>query len=186
MSTATLVLDQGYEESTTDAETATLDQLVQRIKEEHQEFQRKMYDSLTHARTAGELLIEVKKQMQHGDWGSWVEENCGFSWSTANRYMKVAREWEMLPEDSRRVGNLSLRQAEELLYGQKSAKRWGRSGGAAIPRHAHSCVKAIQQFLVALERAAKTPEGIRDSADFVRTKLEQARAAIARLEAVLP
>lgn len=40
----------------------------------------------------GKRLIEAKSQLQHGDWGKWLEEKVSFSNVTASRFMKAANE----------------------------------------------------------------------------------------------
>jgi hypothetical protein len=35
---------------------------------------------------AGELLLEAKEQLAHGEWLPWLKQHCGFSLSTAERY----------------------------------------------------------------------------------------------------
>jgi len=47
--------------------------------------------TLDHAITAGSLLETAKKELPHGEWGKWVEENCGFTDRTARQYMRF---WE--------------------------------------------------------------------------------------------
>ena len=41
----------------------------------------------------GKRLIEAKSQLQHGEWGKWLEEKVEFSQMTANRFMKVSQEF---------------------------------------------------------------------------------------------
>jgi hypothetical protein len=53
--------------------------------------------------------------LAYGEFMPWVDLHCGFSHSTANLYMKVAKGWDTLG-DSQQVTNLTLRQASELLY----------------------------------------------------------------------
>ena len=38
----------------------------------------------------GQDLIEAKSKMEHGLWGTWLEERVNFSQSTAENYMKIA------------------------------------------------------------------------------------------------
>jgi Protein of unknown function (DUF3102) len=47
---------------------------------------------LEHYRRAGELLIEAKSQLQHGEWRAWLKRNFVLSHETARRYMTLARE----------------------------------------------------------------------------------------------
>lgn len=42
----------------------------------------------------GRRLIEAKEQLQHGEWLGWLEEKVDFSESTAQRFMRLAREYE--------------------------------------------------------------------------------------------
>ena len=48
--------------------------------------------ALAGAVMAGDLLIGVRKSLNHGEWIPWLRENLsGISHSTINRYMRVAR-----------------------------------------------------------------------------------------------
>ena len=39
----------------------------------------------------GELLIEAKMEIRHGEWEAWVEKNCAFGRRSANGYMRLAK-----------------------------------------------------------------------------------------------
>ena len=41
----------------------------------------------------GQRLIEAKAMLSHGEWLPWLEERVEFSESSAQRFMKLAREW---------------------------------------------------------------------------------------------
>lgn len=41
----------------------------------------------------GKRLIEAKSQLQHGEWGKWLEEKVDFKERTAQRFMQVATEF---------------------------------------------------------------------------------------------
>ncbi len=41
----------------------------------------------------GKTLIEVKDNLEHGDFGKWLENEVSFSHYSANRFMKIAREF---------------------------------------------------------------------------------------------
>ncbi|MCZ6652965.1 MAG: DUF3102 domain-containing protein [Planctomycetota bacterium] len=89
---------------------ADLRQLAKRINEEHAECERALKDGLQHAVEAGKLLIEAKKQCEHGKWLSWIKENCEFSPRTAQGYMRVFN--RLLGDgNAQRVAHLSYRQA---------------------------------------------------------------------------
>ncbi|MGZ3331910.1 MAG: DUF3102 domain-containing protein [Gemmatimonadaceae bacterium] len=93
----------------------SLEQLAADIKREHEATENGIRNSLEHARTAGEMLSQVKDRLKHGEFMPWVELHCGFSHSTANLYMKIAEEWTTLG-NSQRVVNFSLHEASKLLY----------------------------------------------------------------------
>ena len=44
---------------------------------------------LEHYRRAGEMLLEAKEQVRHGEWGRWVDKNFHLSMTTAQRYMQL-------------------------------------------------------------------------------------------------
>lgn len=46
---------------------------------------------LEHYQRAGEMLLEAQTQVDHGDWGSWLERNFNRSISTAYSYMALAK-----------------------------------------------------------------------------------------------
>ena len=43
--------------------------------------------------TIGKCLIEAKEMLSHGEWRSWLEERVEFSERSAQRFMRLAREW---------------------------------------------------------------------------------------------
>ena len=99
---------------------AQLSDLATQISEEHRLCTEAISKGLQHALKAGELLLEAKKQVRHGNWLPWLQESFEFSVRTAQLYMRVAREYPLLPK-TKRVAYLSLRgmvraqSAEEIL-----------------------------------------------------------------------
>ena len=59
----------------------------------------------------GKRLIEAKKQLQHGQWGKWLEEKVDFTQRTANQFMRVATEFS----NSQSLSNLGTRKLFLLL-----------------------------------------------------------------------
>ena len=59
----------------------------------------------------GKRLIEAKEQLQHGQWGKWLEEKVDFSQNTAGQFMRVAKEFS----NSESVKNLGTRKLFLLL-----------------------------------------------------------------------
>lgn len=86
-----------------------LNQLASQINVEHVACERALKDGLRHAVQAGKLLIEAKKQCEHGKWLPWIKDKCEFSPRTAQGYMRVAN--KLLEEgNAQRVAHLSYRQ----------------------------------------------------------------------------
>jgi hypothetical protein len=87
--------------------------------------------ALKHALEAGNLLIEAKRLVRHGEWLSWVEEHCEISERTAQAYMQLVDKVGHLFEDdgtadedkrkAQRVAGLSVRKA---LRAVSTPKRW--------------------------------------------------------------
>jgi Protein of unknown function (DUF3102) len=86
--------------------------LAFRIKAEHEastEFARR---SLVHAMAAGDLLLEAKERLKHGQWMPWLKEHCAIPDRTARLYMRLA---ENRSQIGNAVANLSIQGAIRLL-----------------------------------------------------------------------
>ncbi len=46
--------------------------------------------AVQHAIRCGELLLQAKAQLKHGEFKPWIASSCEFAYSTAKRYMKAA------------------------------------------------------------------------------------------------
>jgi hypothetical protein len=89
-----------------------LDAIGAELRVEVERAERAWRDAVGHAIRAGELLIEAKAQVRHGEWLPWLEANFPFSERTARNYMRLARE-------SERVADLpTIRAAVALLAGR--------------------------------------------------------------------
>jgi hypothetical protein len=89
-------------------------EIASRINEEHTRAFEKAQDALSHARAAGELLIEAKGLLKHGEWGNWLVENVAFTERTAQSYMRLARNWEFLSKNET-ISDLGLVKTLSLL-----------------------------------------------------------------------
>jgi hypothetical protein len=85
------------------------------IREEHRLAKGKYVEATTHAINCGRYLAEVKGQLPHGQFSTWVKENCGFSVRTGQVYMRLA-------EKAQRVAHLPIRQAMETLAAPRTSK----------------------------------------------------------------
>lgn len=69
----------------------SLTDLAASISEEHEQAERALRDGLLHAIRAGELLLEAKREVAHGEWESWLQANVPFQPRRARAYMQLAR-----------------------------------------------------------------------------------------------
>ncbi len=64
--------------------------LVAQINNDHKLAWQNHDEAIKHAIKCGELLLQQKKQLEHGEFMSWIQRHCEFEQSTATRYMKAA------------------------------------------------------------------------------------------------
>jgi Protein of unknown function (DUF3102) len=101
------------------AELEKLETLAGRINEEHRACEAAANAALTHAMSAGELLLEAKGQLPHGAFGSWLKENFAGSDRTARVYMRVYSHREELEAKRQSSATLSLDGALKALSAPK-------------------------------------------------------------------
>jgi hypothetical protein len=87
--------------------------LAARIRTYHEATTAALKASVVNAMAAGDLLIEAKAQLKHGQWLPWLEANCAMSERTARLYMRLARYRPEIENGS--VADLSLRGAIALI-----------------------------------------------------------------------
>ena len=106
---------------------------------------------LEHVFAAGDALNEVKKQLRHGEWLPWLEENFDGTRSTAANYMRVAANVE-------RVAHLdepSLRKALEAVRSEN-----GRSERDRAIRERRASQLALARVQIAADpEACRTEVG---------------------------
>lgn len=68
------------------------------INSEHAKASKHADRAVEHARRAGELLLEVKSHLPHGEWILWLTANCEVSDRQAQRYMRAARGLPISPQ----------------------------------------------------------------------------------------
>jgi hypothetical protein len=95
----------------------SLGSLAASINAEHDAVERALLTAVEHARRAGDLLIEAKAQVDHGEWLPWIRDYCpNVSPQVAQRYMRIAREWPRVEAaNAYRGTHLSVREALALL-----------------------------------------------------------------------
>lgn len=94
------------------APAPSLPDLAARINERHQAASTAARSAVLCAREAGELLLQAKAAVGHGNWLAWLREHTEVSERTAQVYMRLARHLDQLgPEKSAAVADLTLRDA---------------------------------------------------------------------------
>lgn len=81
------------------------------IKATHKAIKASAEQMAEQAIAAGNLLIEAKAAVRHGEWRSWLDINVGMSERSAQRYMQLARSGMK----SATVADLGIRAAVEAL-----------------------------------------------------------------------
>jgi hypothetical protein len=102
------------------------------IKSHHQACLGAGNDALQHAKEAGDLLADLKRRkvVPHGQWSEWVQQACGFSVRSAQRYMQIAENWPKIQEAAKapRVAFFPLRDASALIAKPKEEKPYAAHG----------------------------------------------------------
>src|SRR3954447_26941881 len=110
--------------TTTITASNSLADLAARIKAEHGAVASALKDSVRHAIAAGELLIEAKAQLAHGQWLPWLSDHCTISERTAQLYMRVAKNRADIEAQIRNdVADLSLSEAAAILALSSDVRR---------------------------------------------------------------
>ena len=98
------------------AASNSLVDLAARIKVEHVAAAEKLSEALRHAMAAGDLLIEAKALVEHGQWLPWLKDHVDISERTAQLYMRVAKNRAEIEAQKRNdVADLTLNEAAALL-----------------------------------------------------------------------
>ncbi|EGE59343.1 UNVERIFIED_ORG: hypothetical protein GGI63_005948 [Rhizobium esperanzae] len=96
-------------------ESNRLPVLAAGINAEHDECLAAMRQSLAHALAAGDMLVEAKSLVLHGQWLPWLADNCAIPKRTAQLYMRLAKHREFIETKSADVTLLTIAAAVELI-----------------------------------------------------------------------
>ena len=148
--------------------------------------------------TIGRCLIEAKDMLSHGEWRSWLEERVEFSERSAQRFMRLAREWSnptalsdlgatkaltllALPPEEREqfmeennVIDMSARQLEQAIKERDEAR--AAAEHAVVEQHTAEAARA---------KMAEDMKLLNVRLSGAREEREQAMQAVSRLEAEL-
>lgn len=70
-----------------------LKKLAKDANKHHQDVKIGLLSALDNAHRCGEILIQAKALVKHGQWKRWLRKNFSASYETAADYMRVARCW---------------------------------------------------------------------------------------------
>ncbi len=105
-----------------------LEELAARINEEHRACEAALTAGLNHAREAGALLLEAKRQCPHGTWLLWLREHFKGSERTAQGYMRVARRWPELQAEAQGLADLTYEGGLRLLADERPRQTASATG----------------------------------------------------------
>ena len=88
-------------------------ELAVKIDAAHRAATSAIQNALTNAVRCGELLIQAKSQVPHGEWLTWLQGQTKVSERTAQAYMRLARKLKSI--DPQRVADLSVRDALAVI-----------------------------------------------------------------------
>jgi hypothetical protein len=96
----------------------SLAELAECIRATHEVVRQALKMGVENAMATGDLLIEAKAQIDHGDWTPWLREHCKMSERTARLYMRLAKNREVI-EAHVDAASLTLNAAARLLASPK-------------------------------------------------------------------
>ena len=162
--------------------------------------------------TIGRCLIEAKEMLSHGEWRSWLEERVEFSERSAQRFMRLAREWSnpttlsdlgaskalmllALPEGERErfvedhnVIDMSARQLEQAIRDRDEARQAAEAAkaDAAAAEQAAQAVARLEAQLAELKEqpVEVAVETVVDQAAIDKAR-EEAQVAVSIMQAKL-
>lgn len=124
--------------------------------------------------TIGRCLMEAKKVLPHGDWLPWLNEKVEFSESTAQRFMRLARDWSnpsALTDlgASKALALLALPSEEREKFMAEQHDVGGQEK-AVVDMTSRELEKAIRERKEALESAEQAKADAR-AAEEARTRM---------------
>jgi hypothetical protein len=107
-------------------EPTTLEDLATRINALDREAAEAEVVSINACRSAlemrrqqGEMLLQAKSQLKHGEWLPWLGKHCTVGDRQAQKYMKIAKGWDALIAKANSDAFLTIDQAVKMLSAEK-------------------------------------------------------------------
>ena len=159
-----------------------LEELAAAINYEHEWVGMASKAVLDHAVRCGELLIEAKKQIRHGEWSGWLDANFDGSRRTAQQYMYVARHPEVVAK-AQDVADLTLSGVVSRIAASRAAAKLKASSLRMPPPKSVSLPKPKPVSVRAL--GASPPKPTRTPSTVIREqRVKKAYERIRQLEEV--
>ena len=118
--------------------------------------------------TIGRCLTEAKQSLPHGEWLPWLNERVELSERTAQKFMKLAREWS----NPNTLADLGASKALMLLALPESERERFAEDHNVIDMSARQLEQAIRERKEAQEAAARA-EAEAKTAEEARAKMEE-------------
>src|SRR5258708_17824711 len=93
----------------------SLESLATRIRKEQRAIEAALTSIAAHVMAAGDLLIEAKKKLPHGEWLPWLTLHCEVSERTAQVYMQLARKRTEIEANPQRAADLTDLTVRKML-----------------------------------------------------------------------
>jgi hypothetical protein len=110
----------------------SLDELARDINLAHEGCKRAASQMAAYARQAGVLLLEARRRVEGHGWLAWLEVNVDVTPRTAQRYIRIAENWDTLGAKCDTVTHLGVREALNLLA-DKEAREDLVPEGSPVP-----------------------------------------------------
>jgi hypothetical protein len=137
----------------------SLTDLAVRIRQEHEASAGAIERGAQHAMNAGDLLIEAKAQLKHGQWLPWLRDHCSMSERTAQLYMRMAKARPEVEANTQHVADLSLRGAmaviapderEAMLAEGEAILNRIKAADAALMDEVRAMMERLRDFAIGL------------------------------------
>jgi hypothetical protein len=148
----------------------SLADLRDRFKIEHAAMGMALRHALGHAMAAGDILLEAKLQLKHGQWLPWLE-TCDISERTAQRYMRLARNRSEIESNPTPVSDLGVKAALTLLSAPREPLAYQVADSAIETAFDCELGEELWERLREMDRFTKER----------RVLLDEAQAAVARI-----
>lgn len=134
--------------------------------------------------TIGRCLIEAKDMLSHGDWTAWLEERVEFSERSAQRFMRLAREWSnpTALSDLGATKALTLlalppEEREQFLTEPHEVDGETKSVIDMSARQLEQAIRERKEAMDKLTEAEAVTEDLRDDLEREKSRVHEARQA---------